>query len=90
MIEERGYSFVATPGDAYLQSPDGHIIPISTKCGVYGIDGKEHDDSEALVGYVKSNKAKIDYRDLHDRLGHCSHKVLVDTLNNTYGLSVDR
>lgn len=45
-----------------------------------------NDESMVLSNYVRSNQQKVDIRELHARLGHPSHKVLKDTLLNTYGV----
>ena len=62
--------------------PDGSI-PVYTDQGCYVLE-----DIEATTHYVKSNQRKETWLGLHKRLKHASKEVMINTLNNTYGIQL--
>ena len=98
LVSEHGYSFHAYPDIAYLQpvsdqpvsdqpvspesAPEG-AIPIATQNGCYVFD-----EVGNTTHYVKSNQRKETWLGLHKRLNHASKEVMINTLNNTYGIQL--
>ena len=76
--------FIATEDGSLLITPDGTQIPIIIENGVFILPRFD----EANCNYVRSNQERIDWRMLHARLGHASAQVMINTLNNTFGLAV--
>lgn len=63
-------------------APEGSI-PISIENGCYVFD-----EPEATTHYIKSNQRKETWQGLHKRLNHASKEVMINTLNNTYGIQL--
>ena len=81
LVEDSGYTFVATPSQSYLQGTDStDRIPVLIADGVFVLGG------HTSAHYIKSNQKVATWQELHRRLGHCSKEAAVNTLNNTYGI----
>ena len=83
LVLDEGFEFHATPHGAYLTHPNGDTIQVKAQDGIYRLECQP-------CNYVRSRQQRIDWKKLHVKLGHCSGQALVDTVNNTYGLSADR
>jgi hypothetical protein len=84
-IVQDGYSFIATPTEALLLAPDGTHVPVPIQDGIFVLECR--DRSQACL--VRSSQQRVDWQRIHSRLCHASHQAIIDTLNNTYGLSLD-
>ena len=84
LIYEMGYTFHTSPNEAKITSSDGTVFPVYVKDGVYYLEDVDNYE----CNYVKSNQSRILWQQLHSRLGHPSHQVMIDTLRNTYGISM--
>lgn len=85
LLTKSGFSFIANDKGSILISPDGDNIPVRIENGIFVLDNL---DKSHGCNFVRSNQQRINFMQIHTRLGHASHKAIIDTLHNTYGLIV--